>query len=306
VVVKNWSRLCHPFWFYLLKCMAKQRITISYGNQIELTTLGKKSKKVFVKFSPAFREKQLKELKGAPLSVFLCYALHSNEYGYCWIDNKQVVKETGYSESQIMNAKQKLREKGYLYDARLYEPKTKRFRDWIYRIFQPVENDKEFEIRGIKLKSRTTNFAEFGKTPSSEKLGGIIEEEPTFSNNKEEPSIVVGENADNWDFSEKLKEILNDKKRHIRIIGLYWQFKGFNFENQEQYQAALKRELRAAKLLVGYSDERILQVMEFLRENTRIKWTLETVHKYIDEDLDSLIDDGEDLYIPEYAKGRLQ
>ena len=44
--------------------------------------------------------------------------------------------------------------------------------------------------------------------------------------------------------------------------------------------------IRAAKLIEGYTDERIIEVMKWLKKNvTDFKWTLGTVHKYIDFDL---------------------
>ena len=91
-----------------------------------------------------------------------------------------------------------------------------------------------------------------------------------------------------FNFKDTLEKMINDKRRHIHIIGLYWRFKGYYFENKGQYQTALKRDCRPAKNLVPYSDERILDVMNYLEDYTDIKWTLETVIKYIDEDLYNL------------------
>ena len=104
-------------------------------------------------------------------------------------------------------------------------------------------------------------------------------------NNK---TIIVGKADDAFLFKNKLDEMTKDKQKHIQIIALYWQIKGFNFENKEQYQAALKRELRPARQLVGYSMDRIRETIEWLSEETDINFKLETVHKYIDEDLDNI------------------
>ncbi|NKQ38565.1 MAG: hypothetical protein HF967_03665 [Methanosarcinales archaeon] len=174
----------------------KKEITIAYGKEIQLTTIGKKNKQVFLKFSPAFKNKQLKELKGASLSVFLCYALHSNDEGYCWIDSLLVEKETGYSKKAIIKARQFLKEKGYLFYERLYDEK-RMLRDWIYRIFQPIEEKKEFIIRGIKLtpkcqKNRSRQKAEVGKnSPIIEQEPIILEEEPDCEASASPSSILI-------------------------------------------------------------------------------------------------------------------
>jgi len=125
-----------------------KEVTIAYGNEIQLTRIGKKQQQIFLKFSPAFKEAQLKELKGKSLSVFICYALHSNNEGYTWVDDKTIKKETGYDNTR--EARQNLIKKGYLYQERLKNKKNQ-VKDYIYRIFQPIETNKTFLIRGMEL-----------------------------------------------------------------------------------------------------------------------------------------------------------
>ncbi|MEO0304704.1 MAG: hypothetical protein ABIM64_05530 [candidate division WOR-3 bacterium] len=98
----------------------------------------------------------------------------------------------------------------------------------------------------------------------------------------------TSETSSQWDFEKKLREMESSKRRDIRIISLYWRFKGFVFDNQEKFCRAIKRELRPAGNLIGYSDEEIIRTMEWLHDNTSIKFTLETVHKFIDENLNNL------------------
>lgn len=259
----------------------KKEITIAYGKEIQLTTIGKKNKQVFLKFSPAFKNKQLKELKGASLSVFLCYALHSNDEGYCWIDSLLVEKETGYSKKAIIKARQFLKEKGYLFYERLYDEK-RMLRDWIYRIFQPIEEKKEFIIRGIKLtpkcqKNRSRQKAEVGKNSP------IIEQEPIIL--EEEPDCEASASPSPFSYKEKLQSMQASKQRHIQVIALYWKYKGIEPQNKEQYQALLKRELKMARNLAGFPDERITEVMDWLEKEETFKWGMETIFKYITENL---------------------
>ena len=71
------------------------------------------------------------------------------------------------------------------------------------------------------------------------------------------------------------------------IIAWYWWYKKYNFTNHKQYQPELRRQLRPAGDLIGYSLERIKEVMFFLNSQN-FKWTLESVSKYILEDLKKL------------------
>jgi len=117
-------------------------------------------------------------------------------------------------------------------------------------------------------------------------------------NVKNEKNTIVSKADDEiFSFKKKLETMKSDKQRHIQIIALYWIYKEFSFVNKKQYQAGLRRELRPSKNLTGYSDDKISSVMDYLQNESDLKkWTLETVHKYIDEDYE------EEVRIPDYAK----
>lgn len=88
--------------------------------------------------------------------------------------------------------------------------------------------------------------------------------------------------------SQYLSEMEKDKKPHIQIISIFAQLKKYNFENYEQVQSFIKRNIRPAKELQAYSMDKIKKTGQYLKENANYKWTLETILKHIDEDLDSL------------------
>jgi len=116
---------------------------------------------------------------------------------------------------------------------------------------------------------------------------------------------IVGKADKEFNFQNKLNDLLTNKRKDLQIIGLYWQYKGIKYTNDKQYQAGLKRELRAAKLLEGYDLDRIKEVMMWLEENTDFGWKMETIHKYIDEDLNKIkkSTQSEEAFVPSYAKG---
>jgi DNA-binding Lrp family transcriptional regulator len=88
-----------------------------------------------------------------------------------------------------------------------------------------------------------------------------------------------------FSYKEELDKLTSNPRRDLQVIALYWKYKDWTFENAEQFQSALKRDLRPAGQLKGYSNQEIIEVIDWLCEKVEFKWTLETVNKYINEDL---------------------
>jgi hypothetical protein len=92
----------------------------------------------------------------------------------------------------------------------------------------------------------------------------------------------VAEATKEFNFEEELIKLKESKRKDYKIIALYWKKKGFIFENQEQFNSALVRELKAAKLLKGYSGIQIGEAIKHC-ERKYNEWTLETTHKRISD-----------------------
>lgn len=93
---------------------------------------------------------------------------------------------------------------------------------------------------------------------------------------------------DDWNFKKELLKLLNDKQKHIRIIGLFVKAKKYTPANHAELQAIIKRNLKVANRLKVYTFERITEVLKYLVEQADFKYTLESVEKFIDEDLTTL------------------
>lgn len=85
-----------------------------------------------------------------------------------------------------------------------------------------------------------------------------------------------------FDFKEKMAQMKIAKDRRMLIIAYYWYFKEWKFDNEKQYRAALKRELRSATSLVGYTIKQVASAMEYCAKEYPV-WTLETCQKRIDD-----------------------
>lgn len=110
--------------------------------------------------------------------------------------------------------------------------------------------------------------------------------------------------------ADEVSKLTNDyinanKRKDIRIILIYAKAKGKIEWSKAEESSFIKRNLRPAKLIEPYSYERIMETMKWLIDNADFpKWTLETVGKYIDEDLKDIkskIKKEEEIVVPSYA-----
>lgn len=86
-------------------------------------------------------------------------------------------------------------------------------------------------------------------------------------------------------FSSKnyIKSLISNKRKDLHIIGLFLSYKEINFDNKEQASSQIKRHLKPAGLLKGYSDEQIKATFDEIDKESdydkKYVWTLETIHK---------------------------
>ena len=85
-----------------------------------------------------------------------------------------------------------------------------------------------------------------------------------------------------------LELMLQDKHKHIQIIAQFAILKNYNFENYQQILFFIKRNIRAAKRLESFDLNKIKQVLEYLLETADYKVGLETIEKFILEDIPEL------------------
>ena len=110
---------------------------IHKGEEFYLTDTGEQERnaKTFVKFSVKFREQQLSQLKGPPLSIFICLALHIAENGSCFPSVSLISKETGYNRDTVFDALKKLEFMGYIARRQKADAQTKKFKSNVYQLF---------------------------------------------------------------------------------------------------------------------------------------------------------------------------
>ncbi|MCK4782092.1 hypothetical protein KAS79_04210 [Candidatus Parcubacteria bacterium] len=105
---------------------------------------------------------------------------------------------------------------------------------------------------------------------------------------KKEIEIETKTLSPNGDDMEIIPNLLKDKQIHIQIIGLYAKAKKVIFTSKEHQNTFIRRNLKSASNLKNYDFDKIIDTMQYLIINADFKWTLETVEKYIDENLTNL------------------
>lgn len=138
---------------------------------------------------------------------------------------------------------------------------------------------------------QSTRLVQFKMSTSAvQRLKLVQSTEHTKETTKEKQKKPIATTvATPYSFEEKSHLLKSSKDERMNIIALYWEKKNLSFPSKEAYEAGLRRELRPAGELKGYGLPRITAVMDYLEKYADFKWTLETVVKYINEDLNNLI-----------------
>ena len=152
-------------------------------------------------------------------------------------------------------------------------------------IFEINKAKKRF---GQKAKRCAKNFSSESDEQKSDEQKSVKRcaksDTPIHIQDKDKTSTAKKEEIP-FVFKDILKMMFEDPKQHIRVMALYWKFKNIQPENRKQYEALLKRDLRSAKNLIGFSDKRIIDIMLWLENENTFKWDMNTVMKFITEDL---------------------
>ena len=155
-------------------------------------------------------------------------------------------------------------------------------------------NERESKNRKIKL---TANPRKKPSQPKEKTSGQPKEKTSPYIESNIKESNIKSINIAPASGAEVIPDLLNDEKKHIKIIGYFALAKSVKFESKKHQGVFIRRHTRAAADLACYDIEKIKNVMRWLFKNTTIKWTLETVGKYIDEDLNRLRADKNKIII---------
>lgn len=229
-------------------------------------------KKDFSTFSVIPTEVMInKEISSTAKVVYGIISSLTNEKGYCWASNRYLGELMSLSEGQIS-----------LIINELVKQRL---------IISDIEANYK---RKLRLVIKIVGYAKTSRGVVKNNEGGVTKNKEGV-NDKSLHNNIIEQDKDNSiidiaeaSSAEVIPDLLNDNKKHIQVIGLFALAKKVNFKSKKHQQDFIKRNLRAAKLLDSYNSDKIKEVMRYLISNTDFKWTLETVSKYVDEDLISI------------------
>ena len=203
-----------------------------------------------------------------------------------WLSHWQLSKKTGRSGRALSTSIDKCIKKGWV-EARdengvILDTKAKRRGQKIYyRIGKAIilttsENSSEVVVSSEK----TSNEKDSNEKSSRYKRNSYTKEK--HIQNTASPSA-------NADTSMSVKEFVEwcekSNQRHVQIIGMWADTTEPNFTTKKQWESFIKRNLRAAKNLEPFEDERLKKAYKELREAAREGWlkkfSLETLYKFV-------------------------
>ena len=111
----------------VFSAVSEEETTYRQGGTAEVRRQG------FLKVYHAFRDKALRELKGAPLSVLLCIGLHAGKDGKAWPSLDTIADETGYDRKTVQRAIRTLVSRGFVSKVQRRLPEGV-FRSNLYRL----------------------------------------------------------------------------------------------------------------------------------------------------------------------------
>ena len=220
-----------------------------------------------------FEGKKNKDIQGL-------YALVSSltkKEGYCYASNQRLADVIGVSNPTVRRWLKELQGMNYIrcdYDEKLKNSDKRKI--YINGEWGVSSNNDETGL--IKKAAK--------RGDGSHQKGGFlmtnIKRDIKNDMRKEVPPT-------NFSFKEELEKLLSSKRKDLQIIGLYVKYKDIKLENPEQLSGLICRNVRAAKNLEGYSNEKILETFEYM-DSVKIKgeymqWTLETTAKFITGEL---------------------
>lgn len=204
-----------------------------------------------------------RKLSGIDMLVYGVIYWHTKLKGdKCFASNQTIGEIVGAKSNKISESISRLEKGGYI--QAVYTDKTKRQRKELIPL---VEYQKRVILRS---EIPDTPNGDTPDTPNGEQNKNIVNK-----NIKEELS-----QSDHFDTKQEIQKMRDGNRKDLKIIALYWSKKGYEFENKVQFQKALRRDLRPANTLIGYTGIQIAKAIQYCQREYPV-WTLETINKRI-------------------------
>lgn len=220
-------------------------------------------------------------------AIYLYMKRVAGETGTCWESPISIAKKLDISATTVRKYQKALVQRGWIEKVGV-AGKTKPTIE--YKIVDLWQLNAKYYAQ--KEKS-SDGFSHRKDTGCVLKNQPVILEKTSADNKEESIKKIDKENtaspSANADASMDLKEFVEwcdkSEQRHIQIIGMWADTTEPNFTTKKQWEAFIKRNLRAAKNLEPFEDARLKQGYKRMQEEVKKGWlnkyTLETLLKFI-------------------------
>lgn len=106
----------------------------------------------------------------------------------------------------------------------------------------------------------------------------------TNKNVKKEKNVkkpIIAEASSAFSYKDYLQGMEDDDRRHINVIGHYFEEKGLKFGSAAEMSAAIKRHLRAAVEVAKFTDDKIVKATNQAKREYKDNYTVETILKVL-------------------------
>lgn len=206
--------------------------------------------------------------------VYISLCRHSNIKQTCFPSISLIARELDISEKTVRNSLKTLThwkiikvQKGKRRQGGMYAPNN-------YTLLDKSEWKQKPEV------SRTA-----GTTRQSPEVSQVfnhgygIPHKDTQIKDTHSKDIVASDTP--FSLKEEIQKLEESDRRELNIIAMYLDQKSPDLQTREQYNQAIKRHVKPANSLVSFSDNQILNAVDYAKKEYKDIWTLETLIKIL-------------------------
>ncbi|MBI2450847.1 MAG: helix-turn-helix domain-containing protein [Parcubacteria group bacterium] len=216
-------------------------------------------------------------------AVYLSLCRRANKEQFCFPSEKTIAEDHNITDRTARTHIKRL------IDARILRVERERSKSgkWLHNVYYLLDKSEwktpeEIFSSGYQRKLKTKPTENNGTNQRKQ----IPLKETYVKDAHDKGSASPSANADvPMDLKEFVEWCNQSPQRHIQIIGIWADTEEPNFTTKKQWEAFIKRNLRAAKDLMPFEDERLKQGYKRMREAVKEGWlkkySLETLLKFI-------------------------
>ena len=203
-------------------------------------------------------------------------------FDVCFKSNKELAKRLRLkNKKSVSYVLKKLKDKGYIKEVGF----NGRSKFWKAKLDKPTSNcgsrgneivtsEASKSLPIDKTLEKTENIAE----TSSAERNHIFKEN---SKKEDKSNLKASKKKETFNCKTEIGKMMNDKQKHIEIIGCFFNAKKYTFPDKISLQAQLKRNLRPARELARYDNSKFSKAYGCVKKKFPEEWNLNTMLKYI-------------------------